>query len=143
MNVSRSGSPDVIVTVESDADVIEAVKLARSRGLRISVRAGGHSWIATSLGDDGTALNWLLRLSFVEGSGAVPPFLLTRVRVPETQSAFHLHARRNAFCSPRCSSAIQIVRPLESIGWQMKCVPMSPTIPAHVYLIPVTVRPRA
>ena len=45
--------PDVIVTVASDADVIEAVKLARSRGLRISVRAGGHSWIATSLRDGG------------------------------------------------------------------------------------------
>jgi FAD/FMN-containing dehydrogenase len=34
--------PKVIVTVASDADVIEAVKLARSRGLRISVGAGGH-----------------------------------------------------------------------------------------------------
>lgn len=45
--------PDVIVTVASDAHVIEAVKLARSRGLRISVRAGGHSWIGTSLRDGG------------------------------------------------------------------------------------------
>ncbi len=45
--------PDVIVTVTSDADVIEAVKLARSRGLRISIRAGGHSWIGTSLRDGG------------------------------------------------------------------------------------------
>ncbi len=35
--------PDVIVTATSDADVIQAVKLARARGLRISVRAGGHS----------------------------------------------------------------------------------------------------
>ncbi len=49
--------PDVIVTVASDADVIEAVKLARSRGLRISVRAGGHSWIATSLRDGGMLID--------------------------------------------------------------------------------------
>ncbi|HEX5490187.1 MAG TPA: FAD-binding oxidoreductase [Candidatus Udaeobacter sp.] len=49
--------PDVIVTVVSDADVIEAVKLARSRGLRISVRAGGHSWIATSLRDGGMLID--------------------------------------------------------------------------------------
>jgi hypothetical protein len=34
--------------------------------------------------------------------------------IPQTQSAFHRHAQRNAFPSPRCASAIQIVRPLES-----------------------------
>ncbi|HZC97357.1 MAG TPA: FAD-dependent oxidoreductase [Bradyrhizobium sp.] len=49
--------PEVIVTVVSDADVIEAVKLARSCGLRISVRAGGHSWIATSLRDGGMLID--------------------------------------------------------------------------------------
>ena len=49
--------PDVIVTVGSDGDVIEAVKLARSSGLRISVRAGGHSWIATSLRDGGMLID--------------------------------------------------------------------------------------
>jgi FAD/FMN-containing dehydrogenase len=49
--------PEVIVTAESDSDVIEAVKLARSRGLRISVRAGGHSWIATSLRDGGMLID--------------------------------------------------------------------------------------
>ena len=56
--------PEVIVTVASDADVIEAVKLARSRGLRISVRAGGHSWIATSLRDGGMLID-LSRLNGV------------------------------------------------------------------------------
>ena len=43
--------PDVIVAVASDADIIEAVKLAPLRGVCISVRVGGHSWIATSLRD--------------------------------------------------------------------------------------------
>ena len=56
--------PDVIVSVSSDADVIEAVKLARSRGLRISVRAGGHSWIATPLRDGGMLID-LSRLNRV------------------------------------------------------------------------------
>jgi FAD/FMN-containing dehydrogenase len=56
--------PDVIVSVTSDADVIEAVKLARSRGLRISIRAGGHSWIATSLRDGGMLID-LSRLNGV------------------------------------------------------------------------------
>lgn len=56
--------PDVIVSVTSDAEVIDAVKLARSRGLRISVRAGGHSWIATSLRDDAMLID-LSRLNGV------------------------------------------------------------------------------
>jgi hypothetical protein len=38
------------------------------------------------------------------------------IRVPQTRSAFHPHAQRNAFRPPRCASAIQIVRPLESIA---------------------------
>ena len=46
-----------LVTVASDADVIEAVKLAPSRGLCISVRTGGRNWIAASLRDDGTLID--------------------------------------------------------------------------------------
>ncbi|HEX3599679.1 MAG TPA: FAD-binding protein [Lacipirellulaceae bacterium] len=56
--------PDVIVSVRSDADVIEAAKLARSRGLPIAVRAGGRSWIATSLRDGGMLID-LSRLNGV------------------------------------------------------------------------------
>jgi FAD/FMN-containing dehydrogenase len=56
--------PDVIVSVTSDADVIEAVKLARSRELHIAVRAGGHSWIGTSLRDGGMLID-LSRLNGV------------------------------------------------------------------------------
>jgi FAD/FMN-containing dehydrogenase len=36
--------PDVIVMVESEADVVGAVEVARSRGLKVAVRGGGHSW---------------------------------------------------------------------------------------------------
>jgi FAD/FMN-containing dehydrogenase len=49
--------PDVIVTVASDADVVDAVQLARARGLRVAVRAGGHSWIGTSLRDGGMLID--------------------------------------------------------------------------------------
>ncbi len=61
--------PDVIVSVASDAEVIEAIKLARSQGLRISIRAGGHSWIATSLRDGGMLID-LSRLNGVTVNAA-------------------------------------------------------------------------
>jgi FAD/FMN-containing dehydrogenase len=56
--------PEVIVTVASDQDVVEAVKLARARGLKISVRSGGHSWIGSSLRDGGMLID-LSRLNNV------------------------------------------------------------------------------
>jgi FAD/FMN-containing dehydrogenase len=43
--------PEAIVTVASEADVVEAVALARSRGLPVAVRAGGHSWVGSPLRD--------------------------------------------------------------------------------------------
>ncbi len=56
--------PEVLVTVGSEPDVVAAVRLARSRGLQISVRAGGHSWIGTSLRDGGMLID-LSRLNAV------------------------------------------------------------------------------
>jgi FAD/FMN-containing dehydrogenase len=47
--------PEAIVTAASEADVVAAVDLARSRGLQVAVRAGGHSWVGSSL-RDGTLL---------------------------------------------------------------------------------------
>jgi FAD/FMN-containing dehydrogenase len=49
--------PEVIVTVTSDADVIEAIAFARSRGLRIAIRAGGHSMCASPVRDGGILLD--------------------------------------------------------------------------------------
>jgi FAD/FMN-containing dehydrogenase len=43
--------PEAIVSAASDADVVAAVELARSRGLQVAVRAGGHSWVGSPLRD--------------------------------------------------------------------------------------------
>lgn len=44
--------PAAVLRAADAADVAAGVKLARARGLRIAVRAGGHSWAAWSLRDD-------------------------------------------------------------------------------------------
>ncbi|MFF1647990.1 FAD-binding oxidoreductase [Streptomyces sp. NPDC058240] len=44
--------PEVIVRAASARDVSEAVALARSRGLRVAVRSGGHSWCGSSVRSD-------------------------------------------------------------------------------------------
>ena len=43
--------PDVIVRPESEAAVVEAVRLARASGLQVKARSGGHSWTASSVRD--------------------------------------------------------------------------------------------
>src|SRR5260370_33572043 len=45
-------SPAAILKAAQEEDVIAGVQLARERGLRVSVRAGGHSWAAWSVRDD-------------------------------------------------------------------------------------------
>jgi hypothetical protein len=45
--------PDVIVQPQNDADVVAAVRLAKSRNFKIGVRSGGHSWTAAFLRDGG------------------------------------------------------------------------------------------
>jgi FAD/FMN-containing dehydrogenase len=44
--------PAAVLCAASEADVIAGVKLARERGMRVSIRSGGHSWAAWSLRDD-------------------------------------------------------------------------------------------
>ncbi|MGY0056535.1 FAD-binding oxidoreductase [Streptomyces sp. LZ34] len=50
-------SPDVIVVAASERDVPEAVLLARSGGMRIAVRAGGHSWCGSPLHEGGMLID--------------------------------------------------------------------------------------
>jgi hypothetical protein len=49
--------PDVVVQAHSEADVVAAVRMARDRGLKIAVRSGGHSWVASFLRDGGILLD--------------------------------------------------------------------------------------
>ncbi|MGW4135770.1 FAD-binding oxidoreductase [Streptomyces mirabilis] len=49
--------PDVIVRAASERDVPAAVELARSEGLRIAVRSGGHSWCGSPLRDRGMLID--------------------------------------------------------------------------------------
>jgi FAD/FMN-containing dehydrogenase len=41
--------PEVIVQAVSEQDVVEAVRLARERGLKVKARSGGHRWSASSV----------------------------------------------------------------------------------------------
>ena len=49
--------PDVIVRATSEQEVVEAVRTARSDGLRIAVRSGGHSWSGNHVRDGGMLLD--------------------------------------------------------------------------------------
>lgn len=44
--------PAAVLRAASEADVAAGVRLARAEGLKVAVRAGGHSWPAWSLRDD-------------------------------------------------------------------------------------------
>lgn len=44
--------PAAVLFAEGEHDVVAGVRLARERGLKVSVRAGGHSWAAWSVRDD-------------------------------------------------------------------------------------------
>src|ERR1700727_2973437 len=43
--------PEAIVLARTSEDVIEAVRYARERGLKVKARSGGHSWTASGLRD--------------------------------------------------------------------------------------------
>ncbi|MGE0066176.1 MAG: FAD-binding oxidoreductase [Solirubrobacterales bacterium] len=57
--------PDLIVQVESDEELVAAVRRAGAEGLRIGVRSGGHSWAGNHLRDGGMLLD-ASRLDSVE-----------------------------------------------------------------------------
>src|SRR5262245_2803249 len=57
--------PDAVVLAESVDDVVAGIGLARERGWKVGVRAGGHSWAGNHLRDGGLLLD-LSRLDSVE-----------------------------------------------------------------------------
>ena len=56
--------PQLVVDVATEHDVVEAVRFARTNGMKIAVRGGGHSWVGFSL-RDGSLLIDLGRLNQV------------------------------------------------------------------------------
>lgn len=57
--------PDAVALARSEHDVVEAVRLARTEGMKIGVRSGGHSWAGNHVRDGGLLLD-LSRLREVE-----------------------------------------------------------------------------
>lgn len=49
--------PELILLAASEQDCVRAVRLARERGLKLSVRSGGHSWAGNHLRDGGLLLD--------------------------------------------------------------------------------------
>jgi FAD/FMN-containing dehydrogenase len=50
-------SPDAIVIVKNEQDVIEAVNFAREHGLQVVVRGGGHTWCGLSVRNGGMTID--------------------------------------------------------------------------------------
>ncbi|TQK51005.1 FAD/FMN-containing dehydrogenase [Streptomyces sp. SLBN-118] len=94
--------PDVIVRVASERDVPEAVALARSEGLRIAVRAGGHSWVGSPLRDGGM----LIDLAALNRTRIDPDSATATVQPAVTGSALAAELSRHglAFPTGHCGS---------------------------------------
>jgi FAD/FMN-containing dehydrogenase len=92
--------PNVIVTLESADEAVETIRTARSRGLRVAVRSGGHSWIGASLRDGGM----LVDLSALHGvtvgeSGTVAT---AEPAIKNTEIMAALNSRGLAFPAGHC-----------------------------------------
>ena len=87
--------PAGVLLAKSEGDVAAGVRLARERGLRVAVRAGGHSWAAWSLHDDALLidLGGMREMTFdpatgiaaaspaIKGGAELTPFLTGHGRV--------------------------------------------------------------
>ena len=74
--------PIAVVEVTEEGHVVEAVKLARRKKARVSVRSGGHSWAAWSVRDDAILVDFgnykLIDLDESTGIVAVSPSVTGR-----------------------------------------------------------------
>ncbi|MGP8303355.1 FAD-binding oxidoreductase [Streptomyces inhibens] len=66
--------PALIMRAASEEDVAHAVRYARTQGLRISIRSGGHNWSGSPLRDDGLLLDLsrLRRCALTPATAAAP-----------------------------------------------------------------------
>ncbi len=56
-NLKPKRSPDVIVRVKSDQDIVESVNFARMNGLRVVVHGGGHTWCGLAVRNGGMTID--------------------------------------------------------------------------------------
>lgn len=65
--------PLAVIHAKEEQHIVEAVRLARQLGCRISVRSGGHSWAVWSVRDDAILLDFGLYhgLSYDDATGVV------------------------------------------------------------------------
>ncbi|MEO6225434.1 MAG: FAD-binding oxidoreductase [Sphingomicrobium sp.] len=94
-------SPDVLVRVTDEQDVIAAVRFARQAGLKVVVRGGGHNWCQPTLRDGGmlidlSELNAIVAIDVVARTAVVQPVVSNR----DIQQA--LNAKGLAFPSGHC-----------------------------------------
>ena len=94
--------PEVIVQASSVQDVVDAVGLARSHGLRVAVRSGGHSWCGSPLRDGGM----LIDLSRLREQSIDPATATATVQpgVTGRDLALALEEHRLAFPVGHCGS---------------------------------------
>jgi FAD/FMN-containing dehydrogenase len=71
--------PSAILEAASDADVVAGVQLAKARGWKVSVRAGGHSWAAWSVRDEALLID-LSRMREIEMDSSHDGFSIVRAR---------------------------------------------------------------
>lgn len=50
-------SPQVIVTVKNDNDVVEAINFARKNNLKVAVHGGGHTWCGLAIRNGGMTID--------------------------------------------------------------------------------------
>ena len=65
--------PAAVVRPSTEAEVVDAVRLARERGWQVAVRSGGHSWAQWSVRDDALVIDLgaMNDVSYDEATGVV------------------------------------------------------------------------
>jgi FAD/FMN-containing dehydrogenase len=110
--------PDVIVQAKSDHDVVEAVAFARSQGLKIAVRGGGHSMCGSPVRDGGLLIDLSqlreMTIDALSRTAMVQPAITSR------DLAAALAARGLAFPVGHCGSVPMSGYLLAGgLGWNM------------------------
>src|SRR5271170_7014313 len=90
--LQRKRHPQIIAQARDEQDVVAAVKFARAKKLKVTVRGGGHEWCNPSLRDNGllidlTNLNRVLSIDTGARRAVVQPVVSNR----QVQTAVNSH----------------------------------------------------